>query len=102
MNDPRSFIPGGPRTPGHLAISVAALFVAACQQKSAADAPAMKIENATGDDVHCLGIHECKGKSACHVLGSHTCAGQNDCKGKGWIDVPRAECSARGGKVLEG
>ena len=82
MNDPRSFIPGGPRTPGHLAISVAALFVAACQQKSATDAPSMKIEKATGDSVHCLGIHECKGK--------------------GWIDVSRAECSTRGGKVLEG
>jgi hypothetical protein len=66
----------------NLAVSVAALFVAACQQKSATDAPAMKIAKATGDNVHCLGIHECKGK--------------------GWIDVPRAECSARGGQVLEG
>ena len=91
MNDPRS----------NLAVSVAALFVAACQ-KAATDAPSMKSEKATGDNVHCLGIHECKGKSACHVVGSHACAGQNDCKGKGWIDVPRAECSARGGKVLEG
>ncbi|HEU4578215.1 MAG TPA: hypothetical protein VFS67_08175 [Polyangiaceae bacterium] len=94
MNDPL------PRS--QLAFSVAALFVAACQQKSATDAPSMKIGPATGDSVHCLGIHECKGKSACHVIGSHACAGQNDCKGKGWIDVPRAECSARGGKVLEG
>lgn len=102
MNDPSVPPPGVPRTPRNLAISVAALFVAACQQKSATEAPAMKIEKATGDNVHCLGIHECKGKSACHVVGSHSCAGQNDCKGKGWIDVPRAECSARGGKVLEG
>jgi hypothetical protein len=51
--------------------------------------------------VQCLGIHECKGKSACHVIGSHACAGQNSCKGKGWISVPAAECQAKGGKVLD-
>jgi nitrous oxide reductase accessory protein NosL len=85
-----------------LAMSVAALFLAACQEKSSAPPPAMTIEKANGGQVHCLGIHECKGKSACHVAGGHACAGQNECKGKGWIDVPRTECSARGGKVLEG
>ncbi len=86
-----------------LAVSVAALFLAACQEKaSAPPPPTMTIEKASGDNVHCLGIHECKGKSACHVAGGHACAGQNECKGKGWIDVPRAECAARGGKELDG
>ena len=61
-----------------------------------------KAGNTPSDTVQCLGIHECKGKSACHVAGGHACAGQNACKGKGWISVPRAECTARGGKVLAG
>lgn len=85
-----------------LALSVAALFLTACQEKAAPPPPAMTLPKATGDEVHCLGIHECKGKSACHVAGGHACAGQNECKGKGWIDVPRAECESRGGKILEG
>jgi hypothetical protein len=84
------------------ATSVAALFLAACQEKASAPQPnAMPTVDKSGDKVQCLGIHECKGKSACHVAGGHACAGQNDCKGKGWISVPRAECAARGGKVLE-
>ena len=96
----------------HWASSVAALFLAACQQKSTAPTPMQNVpgdnvsNNKAGDipsdTVQCLGIHECKGKSACHVAGGHACAGQNECKGKGWISVPRAECTARGGKVLAG
>lgn len=62
----------------------------------------MKTDKATGDRVHCLGIHDCRRWSACRALGSHGCAEQNDCKAKGWIDVSRAECSTRGGRVLEG
>lgn len=111
----------------YLAASVAALFAAACDQSTKgspepastgtttsgtaapgasaegagtpAAAPAMPDPNKPGM-VQCLGIHECKGKSACHVIGAHACAGQNSCKGKGWIHVPRAECEAKGGKVL--
>jgi hypothetical protein len=108
-----------------LAMTVAALFVAACEQKTttpsaegatkasagetaetAKSAPAagsaMPAPPAPGSgNVQCLGIHECKGKSACHVIGSHACAGENSCKGKGWISVPAAECQAKGGKVLD-
>ena len=95
-----------------LAMSVAALFSGGCQKESAQGsstsgaAPAAqtdmeKARGATGGTVPCLGIHECKGKSACHVVGGHACAGQNSCKGKGWIQVPRAECDAKGGKVLD-
>jgi hypothetical protein len=93
-------------------MSVAALFSGGCQKESApggsaskatpsAEATMEKARSATGTTVPCLGIHECKGKSACHVAGSHDCAGQNSCKGKGWIQVPRAECEAKGGKVLD-
>lgn len=102
-----------------LAMSVAALFAAGCEQESGHGSSAPKAEpapgaatesaaasmekarSATGSTVPCLGIHECKGKSACHVAGGHACAGQNECKGKGWIQVPRAECEAKGGKILD-
>lgn len=96
-----------------LALSVAALFAAACEKKAsnaaagetaaASEAPAgMPAPPAPGSGkVQCLGIHECKGKSACHVIGSHACAGQNECKGKGWISVPTAECEAQGGKIID-
>jgi hypothetical protein len=95
-----------------LALSVAALFVGACERKSADPAASgasqpettksMPAPPAPGSgNVQCLGIHECKGKSDCHVIGSHACAGQNTCKGKGWINVPAAECQAKGGKILD-
>jgi hypothetical protein len=93
-----------------LAMTVAALFVSACE-RDAGKAPSagasdtvkgMPAPPAAGSgDVQCLGIHECKGKSACHVVGDHACAAQNTCKGKGWISVPAAECQARGGKVVD-
>jgi hypothetical protein len=95
-----------------LAMSVAALFVAACQQRDAPNASSQGAESTStksmpappdpkSGNVQCLGIHECKGKSACHVIGSHACAGLNTCKGKGWIAVPAAECQSKGGKVLD-
>jgi hypothetical protein len=103
-----------------LAVSVATLFCAACdkgqdagrdlkQAESTATEQSGKAATAntamgakpSGDAVQCLGIHECKGKSACHITGGHACAGQNACKGKGWIYVPAAECTAKGGKILD-
>ena len=97
----------------HLAASVAVLFLAACAEKTAPTPSGATSPTGTAttnapsaaptEAVHCLGIHACKGQSACHVLGpgGHACAGQNACKGKGWISVPRAECTRQGGKVLE-
>lgn len=92
-----------------LAMSVAALFAAACEQRTesvptaegkAEDKAAPLVMPTPGQgEVQCLGIHECKGKSACHVIGSHACAGQNTCKGKGWISVTPADCTAKGGKI---
>ena len=104
-----------------LAVSVATMFCAACEkgqdagrdpqqagstaadesEKSATAAKPVMGAKPPGDAVQCLGIHECKGKSACHIAGGHACAGQNACKGKGWIYVPAAECTAKGGKVLD-
>ena len=94
-----------------LAMTVAALFASACEKTPPGSAPetmpATAVVEKAGSlepnpTVQCLGVHECKGKSACHVAGGHTCAGQNSCKGKGWISVPRSECDAKGGKVLDG
>ena len=89
-------------------MSAAALFAAACEKNSASGSAepttTKAMEGAPSPKqgtVPCLGIHECKGKSACHVVGSHACAGQNACKGKGWIEVPQSECDAKGGKVVD-
>jgi hypothetical protein len=95
-----------------LAMGVAALFALGCQKteapaaepgnkaSAAGDSPAMP-PAPSGDKVHCLGVHECKGKSECHVAGGHACVGQNDCKGKGWISLPKSECLKKGGTVLD-
>jgi hypothetical protein len=52
-----------------------------------------------GDDVMCSGINGCKGQGSCHG-GGHSCAGMNGCKGQGNMKVSKAECKAKGGKVV--
>ena len=81
---------------GCFAAAAAALFVSAC---GGSGPPATDAASAS-DEVKCMGIHECKGKSQCGVEGGHSCAGQNECKGKGWVKVSKAECNAKGGTVL--
>ena len=92
-----------------LAASAAALFLTACEKgsegvtpddASAADAsPVDANPVAVGGevDVHCFGINECKGQSACDVKDAHVCAGQNECAAKGWIVVSKADCAEKGG-----
>ena len=100
-------------TGARLALGVAALF-AACAKENAPSSSSNTSPTGTATDksmpatpdpksgnVQCLGINECKGKSACHVIGSHACAGQNACKGKGWISAPTSDCTSKGGKVLD-
>ena len=84
----------------YLALGVAALFASACEKTPTPEPASMPVP--LPGQVQCLGIHECKGQSACHVAGGHACAGLNSCKGKGWIAVTRAECDAKGGKVQDG
>ena len=77
-------------------LSVAALVTAGCgggggAAGAAAPDPAAKVK--------CLGINECRGQSQCDTA-THGCAGQNACKGKGWLLVPRSDCSEKGGKVI--
>jgi hypothetical protein len=54
--------------------------------------------------VRCGGINQCAGQGDCAGTRpdgtTHTCAGQNACSGQGWLEVPEAECTAKGGQVL--
>jgi hypothetical protein len=77
-----------------IATAVAGLFMA---QGALAD----HHEGGEGAEVKCLGVNECKGKSACGVPGKHDCHGQNECKGKGWIKLSQEDCTKKGGTVLK-
>jgi hypothetical protein len=88
------------------ALSVAALFVACQKEKPPEPGPSPSTELGASmptpknaSEVQCLGVNECKGKSACHTA-EHGCAGQNACKGKGWIFASKEDCAAKGGKVM--
>lgn len=62
-----------------LAVAAAGLFanVAIAAEQAVAEAK-----------VKCEGINECKGHNS------------DACKGKGWLEVTKAECEAKGGKVV--
>jgi hypothetical protein len=77
-----------------IATAVAGLFMA---QGALAD----QHDKAEGAEVKCVGVNECKGKSACGVPGKHDCHGQNECKGKGWIKLSKEDCTKKGGTVLQ-
>lgn len=89
-----------------LALSAAALFLAACSKGGEPPPAASPSETATAaaepsaEGVKCLGINECKGQGQCSVPGGHACAGQNECKGKGWIQISKSECETKGGTIL--
>jgi len=82
---------------GFALASAAALMLTACggegDQAASAEAGA-----ATEATVHCSGINQCKGQSACTTATS-ACKGQNACKTQGWVEKTQAECDAAGGKV---
>jgi uncharacterized membrane protein len=62
--------------------------------------PAFAETKAGGDQVMCAGINACKGQGACAGAG-HSCAGKNACKGQGHVKTTKADCMAKGGKVVE-
>lgn len=80
-----------------IALTCGALLATSCKKEEAGKA--VPVEQ-TEKLVNCLGINECKGKSMCHTE-KHSCAGQNACKGQGWIDVTSADCTAKGGKIVQ-
>ncbi len=82
------------RTKGALiAGAAAALFLSGAVTARAED-------KAGGDQVVCAGINACKGQGSC-AGGGHACAGKNACKGQGHTKTTAADCTAKGGKVVE-
>jgi uncharacterized membrane protein len=57
-------------------------------------------EKAGGDQVVCDGINACKGQGSCAGAG-HACAGKNACKGQGHTKTSAADCTTKGGKIVE-
>lgn len=102
-------MPRGNTVAASFALSAAALLLSGCdkqpkegesaKESESAKTTTMALPEPESGKVNCMGINECKGQSQCHTA-SHGCAGQNACKGKGWIQVTRAECDEKGGKVL--
>ena len=50
--------------------------------------------------VKCSGTNACKGMSEC-ATAANACKGKNSCKSHGWMHMPKADCDAKGGKVME-
>jgi uncharacterized membrane protein len=78
------------------AVLAAAAFSLAVS--GAAFAPVAQADDAK---IKCSGVNACKGQSECKTAAT-SCKGQNACKGHGWMSLSKADCDAKGGKVLEG
>jgi uncharacterized membrane protein len=55
---------------------------------------------AKAGEVKCSGVNACKGTGEC-ATATNSCKGQNACKGSGWMHSSKADCDAKGGKVVE-
>ncbi len=77
---------------GAMALSSAAAF--------AAEAPAGSKGRAlnSDDNVHCYGVHSCKGQADCATT-ENACKGQNECKGHGFKAMKAGECLSAGGTI---
>jgi outer membrane biogenesis lipoprotein LolB len=85
-----------------LVSAAATLLLAGCggdSTKTAAKAESAPAETAKVAEVKCSGINSCKGTGAC-ASATHACAGQNSCKGQGWVKASKADCEAKGGKII--
>lgn len=51
------------------------------------------------NEVHCMGINNCKGQTSCKSA-KNDCKGKNNCKGQGWLKASKADCEAKGGTVM--
>ncbi len=77
-----------------LAAAAAALLMAGTVSSTPASADG---------SVKCAGINSCKGTSACKTADNPGGPGQNSCKGLGLSMTNTAdECTAAGGKIIEG
>ena len=86
------------KTAASFALTAATFALAA--SAFAADAPKGSSGKAVAgsDKVHCYGLHECKGNSACKTA-EHSCKGQNACKGHGFVAATAGECIAKKGTI---
>lgn len=75
-----------------LAAATATLFAGGVMSGSSVHAEEAK--------VHCGGVTSCKGTSDC-ATAENGCKGMNSCKGQGYKTLTKAECEAKGGKVLK-
>jgi len=86
-----------------LASAAATLVLAGCSSYGGGSTSTDKMEKKTTAakmaEVKCSGINSCKGTSACATATS-ACKGHNSCKGQGWVKATKADCVAKGGKVL--
>ena len=73
-------------------LAAAALAIAGCA--TAADMN----KTAAAEQVHCAGVHSCKGQADCKTA-ENACKGQNACKGHGFKLMTKQACEAAGGKV---
>jgi len=76
------------------------MFVAAAVAGMFATATPTIAGSKDGGKIHCQGVNECKGKSACKSA-ANDCSGKNECKGKGWIESTGKECKSKGGTVAK-
>jgi hypothetical protein len=86
-----------------LASAAATLLLAGCggSETAKVDKEAMPEAATKVATIKCSGINSCKGTGAC-ASATHACAGQNSCKGQGWVKASKADCDAKGGKVVTG
>jgi len=82
-----------------IAITAASLFAAACSKKTADNGAAGSASADKTAKVHCQGVNDCKGKSAC-MTAKNSCAGQNACKGQGMVEMTAGDCTAKGGTIM--
>lgn len=75
-----------------LAVGAAALILAGCASSGSNTA-------SSEAKVHCAGLNSCKGTSDCKTA-ENACKGQNVCKGHGFLAMTKADCDAKGGKVI--
>lgn len=76
-----------------LAVGAAALILAGCASNGTSNTASSEAK------VHCAGLNSCKGTSDCKTA-ENACAGKNVCKGHGFLSMTKADCDAKGGKVI--
>ncbi len=80
--------------------AAAAAFALTSVAAFAAEPPAGSSGKAIGanDQVHCYGVHSCKGQADC-ATSENACKGQNECKGHGFKAMAAGECLTAGGVI---